>query len=67
MPASFSKANPWKYIHHGRFSNVILLMKIVIFISMITRAIFLIYAFPEVDITFTTLAGIFVIGFFMTL
>lgn len=64
MPASFSKANPWKYIHHGRFSNVILLMKIVIFISMITRAIFLIYAFPEVDITFTTLAGIFVIGFF---
>lgn len=67
MPGSFFKVNLWRYIHHGRFRNVILLMKIIIFISMITRVIFLLYSLSDVDITIPTLAGIFIIGIFYDL
>jgi phosphoglycerol transferase MdoB-like AlkP superfamily enzyme len=63
MPAFFAKEILWKQLHQGRFSNVILLMKILVFISLITRTIFLFYSFAEVDITFINIAGIFVVGF----
>ncbi len=64
MSAAFSNANFWKQINQGRFSNVILLMKIVIFISMVTRTTFLLYSLQNVDISLLTTAGIFIIGFF---
>jgi phosphoglycerol transferase MdoB-like AlkP superfamily enzyme len=64
MPAVSPSVNFWKQINQGRFSNVVLLMKILIFISMITRATFLMYSFQNVDVSLLNIAGIFIIGFF---
>lgn len=64
MPAAFPSVNFWRQINQGRFSNVILLMKIVIFISMITRITFLIYSFQSVDASLLSIGAIFIIGFF---
>ncbi|SKC84129.1 LTA synthase family protein [Ohtaekwangia koreensis] len=51
----------------SRFSNLLLLIGLLVSISMITRVVFLIQSIQGVDITILNIAGIFILGLFYDL
>jgi phosphoglycerol transferase MdoB-like AlkP superfamily enzyme len=52
---------------HGRFGAALLLVSLLIGISLLTRIVFLIYSFANVDFSVGNLLGIFLFGFFYDL
>ena len=52
---------------HGRFGTALLLVSLLVGISLITRIVFLIYSFSNVDVSVGNLLGIFLFGFFYDL
>ena len=52
---------------HGRFGTALLLVSLLVGISLLTRIVFLIYSFSNVDVSVGNLLGIFLFGFFYDL
>jgi phosphoglycerol transferase MdoB-like AlkP superfamily enzyme len=52
---------------HGRFGTAILLVSLLVGISLLTRIVFLLYSFANVDVSVGNLLGIFLFGFFYDL
>jgi len=51
----------------GRFGAAILLVLLLVGISLLTRIVFLVYSFSQVDLSVGNLLGIFLLGFFYDL